>query len=89
MYVCKTALDDFQTILNTLGGENEKSRAAELLETCKMVPDQPSVRSQDLPKTGKIRDRSKVHCIADFRNMIFVYTLNFQITRKCAYERNI
>ncbi|XP_071156873.1 UPF0415 protein C7orf25 homolog [Mytilus edulis] len=60
MYVCKTALDDFQTILNTLGGENEKRRAAELLETCKMVPDQPSVRSQDLPKTGKIRDRSKI-----------------------------
>ncbi|XP_052090868.1 UPF0415 protein C7orf25 homolog [Mytilus californianus] len=60
MYVCKTALDDFQTILNTLGGENEKRRAAELLEKCKMVSDQPSVRSQNLPKTGKIRDRSKI-----------------------------
>lgn len=59
-FVCRTAVEDFQTILDTLGGDNEKKRAKELLEKCKVVPDQPSLRSQTLPQTGKIRDRSKV-----------------------------
>ena len=47
-------------ILETLGGENEKQRAKELLDKCTLVADQPSIRSQNLPHTGKIRERSKV-----------------------------
>ena len=47
-------------ILETLGGDNEKQRAKELLDKCTLVADQPSIRSQNLPHTGKIRERSKV-----------------------------
>lgn len=61
LYVCQTAVNDFMAILETLGGENEKKRAKELLDKCTLVADQPSMRSQNLPQTGKIRERSKVN----------------------------
>lgn len=59
-FVCQTAVEDFQTILETLGGKNEKDRAESLLSRCNIIPDQPSKRAQHLPNTGKIRERSKV-----------------------------
>lgn len=59
-FVCQTAVDDFQTILDTLGGDNEKQRAIELLSKCQIVPDQPSEQAKKLPNTGKIRERSKI-----------------------------
>ena len=50
-------------ILETFGGEHEKQRAKELLDRSTLVADQPSLRSQNLPHTGKIRERSKVTVI--------------------------
>ncbi|XP_033761926.1 uncharacterized protein LOC117343602 [Pecten maximus] len=60
LYVCETAWEDFETILNTLGGPEEKKRAQLLLNRVKVIPDQPSKRAQNLPDTGKIRQRTKV-----------------------------
>jgi hypothetical protein len=60
LFACQTAVDDFQTILATLGGENERKRAAQLLSGVNVVPDQMSPRAQGLPSTSKIKQRSKV-----------------------------
>ncbi|XP_021341652.1 UPF0415 protein C7orf25 homolog [Mizuhopecten yessoensis] len=60
LYACQTAWDDFETILKTLGGPEEKRRAQLLLHRVKVIPDQPSKRAKDLPDTGKIRQRTKV-----------------------------
>ena len=60
MYVCQTALDDFRSILETLGGPEEKRRAEELLSDVTVVQDDPSERTKDMPYSLKIRDRSKV-----------------------------
>ena len=60
MYVCQTALDDFRSILDTLGGPEEKRRAEELLSDVTVVEDDPSDRTKDMPYSLKIRDRSKV-----------------------------
>ncbi|XP_045168917.2 UPF0415 protein C7orf25 homolog [Mercenaria mercenaria] len=60
LYTCQTAADSFNSILDTLGGQKEKERAAELLSRLTIVPDKPSFRASMIPKTGKIKDRSKV-----------------------------
>ncbi|XP_067649296.1 UPF0415 protein C7orf25 homolog [Haliotis asinina] len=60
LYACRSAVDDFNTILSTLGGDGEKQRAAELLARVKVVEDKPSQKAQTLQNLGKIKDRSKV-----------------------------
>lgn len=60
LYACQTAVDSFQTILDTLGGESEIERAKDLMKRVKVVPDNPSFRTQCLPTTGKIKERAKV-----------------------------
>lgn len=70
MYVCQTALDDFRSILDTLGGPGEKKRAEDFLSRVTIVEDDPSDRTKDMPYSLKIRDRSKVsqtHKIMDFK----------------------
>jgi len=46
--------------LSTVGGEEEKERAAELLKDITVVPDQMSERVQSLAVTGNIKGRSLV-----------------------------
>ncbi|XP_062578859.1 UPF0415 protein C7orf25 homolog [Saccostrea cucullata] len=60
MLVCKTALEDFQSILDTLGGQKEKERAKELLSQVTVVNDDPSERTVEMPYSLKIKERSKV-----------------------------
>lgn len=56
---CESAMKDFKTIIDTLGGPGEKERADELCNRLKVVPDQCSSRLQQLDLTGKIKDRSR------------------------------
>ncbi|KAK7483259.1 hypothetical protein BaRGS_00025552, partial [Batillaria attramentaria] len=58
--VCRTALADFQSILDLLGGPRERQRAAELLNAVEIVDDQVSARAACLRPKGKVKDRSKV-----------------------------
>lgn len=60
LYACQTAVKSFQTILDTLGGDSECTRAKDLMERVTIVPDNPSFRTESLPNTGKIKDRSKI-----------------------------
>ena len=60
LYACKTAIDDFKTILNTIGGPQEHIRANELLQEIIIVDDQPSSRALALQSSAKIKDRGKV-----------------------------
>ncbi|XP_022239913.1 UPF0415 protein C7orf25 homolog isoform X2 [Limulus polyphemus] len=57
---CKTALEDFQQIVSTVGGENEKNRAAALIKQLHVVSDQTSDKSLSLFGTGRMRQRSQV-----------------------------
>lgn len=59
LYVCQTALHDFQSIVNIVGGPTERQRAAKLLDRVMVVPDQPSDRSLSLPVTSTIRPRAR------------------------------
>ena len=60
LFACETAISDFHTILNTLGGVQERVRAATLLTHISVVKDNPSKRAVTLKKHGRIKDRSKV-----------------------------
>ena len=60
LYACKTAIDDFKTILDTVGGPQEHIRANELLQEIIIVEDQPSSRALALQSSAKIKDRGKV-----------------------------
>ncbi|KAI1902107.1 hypothetical protein AGOR_G00041300 [Albula goreensis] len=58
LFVCQSAVQDFQVILDTLGGPGEKARAEELLARLRVVPDQPSERTQRLVTSSKVNRRS-------------------------------
>lgn len=60
LFVCKTALSDFQTILSTVGGPLEKQRALTLLQYVEVVSDCPSPRSLRLPTSSKLNSRAKI-----------------------------
>ena len=56
---CRSAMEDFKTILATLGGEGERARADQLVARVTVVDDQESFRSSQLEHSGKINDRSR------------------------------
>jgi len=56
---CRSAMEDFKTILATLGGEGERARADQLVARVTVVDDQESLRSSQLEHSGKINDRSR------------------------------
>ena len=56
---CRSAMEDFKTILATLGGEGERARADQLVARVTVVDDQESSRSSQLEHSGKINDRSR------------------------------
>ncbi|KAK7159066.1 hypothetical protein R3I94_005412 [Phoxinus phoxinus] len=58
LFACHSAVEDFRVILDTLGGPGEKSRAEELLARLKVVPDQPSERTNRLVASSKVNRRS-------------------------------
>ncbi|KAM3850308.1 UPF0415 protein C7orf25 homolog [Diretmus argenteus] len=58
LFACRSAIDDFQVILETLGGPGEKTRAQELLARVRVVEDQPSERTQRLTTSSKVNRRS-------------------------------
>ena len=60
LYVCKTALNDFQNILATIGGTKEIERAKELLAKLNIVDDCPSEQALQLAGTARINKRSKI-----------------------------
>ncbi|XP_050418925.1 UPF0415 protein C7orf25 homolog [Patella vulgata] len=60
LIACKSAVEDFNTILDTLGGEGEKERSKKLLEDITIVEDQPSDRALQLEMFGKVKGRSRI-----------------------------
>ncbi|KAL7293947.1 hypothetical protein TKK_0012528 [Trichogramma kaykai] len=60
LIVCQTAYDNFTNIINLIGGENEKKRANELINTVKIVNDIPQGRVMELSLGGKIKERSRL-----------------------------
>uniref|UniRef100_A0A8D0H8F9 Chromosome 7 open reading frame 25 n=1 Tax=Sphenodon punctatus TaxID=8508 RepID=A0A8D0H8F9_SPHPU len=58
LFACESAVKDFQSILETLGGPGEKARATLLIKRITVVPDQPSERALKLVASSKINSRS-------------------------------
>ncbi|XP_072268266.1 UPF0415 protein C7orf25 homolog [Pyxicephalus adspersus] len=58
LFACESAVRDFQSILKTLGGPKERERAASLIKSITVVPDQPSERALKLEVSSKINQRS-------------------------------
>lgn len=58
MFACRAAVQDFQVILDTLGGPGEKERAQKLLARLHLVDDQPSERTLQLTPSAKVNQRS-------------------------------
>ncbi|XP_043920745.1 UPF0415 protein C7orf25 homolog [Protopterus annectens] len=58
LFACESAVNDFKTILETLGGPGERARAEQLLQKVTVVPDCPSERASKLVTSSKINARS-------------------------------
>lgn len=64
LIACETAIESFQTILKTVGGDNEKKRSELFLNRINVLPDlMPNEENETLQKyklqlSGKIRDRT-------------------------------
>ncbi|XP_005071855.1 UPF0415 protein C7orf25 homolog [Mesocricetus auratus] len=58
LFACESAVKDFQSILDTLGGPGERERATLLIKRIRVVPDQPSERALRLVASSKINSRS-------------------------------
>ncbi|CAF1165145.1 unnamed protein product [Rotaria sordida] len=60
LFICQTAFEEFNSIINTVGGPNEKKRAEELFKRLTIVPDCLSERSAVLQASVKIKPRTKI-----------------------------
>ncbi|XP_076460529.1 uncharacterized protein LOC143293511 [Babylonia areolata] len=58
--VCRTAREDFNSIVQLLGGPCERRRAEQLLNRVRLVDDKPSERASNLRLRGKVKERSKM-----------------------------
>ncbi|XP_048858112.1 UPF0415 protein C7orf25 homolog [Brienomyrus brachyistius] len=58
LFACQSAVQDFQVILDTLGGPGERKRAEQLLARLQVVPDKPSERTLRLVTSSKVNRRS-------------------------------
>ncbi|CAF0971667.1 unnamed protein product [Adineta steineri] len=59
LFVCQTAFEEFNSIVNIVGGPNERQRAEELFKRVTIVPDCLSERSNILQESVKIKPRTK------------------------------
>ncbi|XP_032225153.2 UPF0415 protein C7orf25 [Nematostella vectensis] len=60
LFACKSAVTDFKSIIQTIGGEKEKERARRLLDRVSVVDDEPSPRALRLKESASIRPRAKI-----------------------------
>ncbi|CAB3981817.1 Hypothetical predicted protein [Paramuricea clavata] len=60
LFACSLAISSFQSILDMLGGPNEKERARHLLSKVTEVSDDPSKRTQELSSSARIKTRPKI-----------------------------
>ena len=60
MYMCATAIGEFQNIVNTIAGPREQARANFLLRTITPVLDVPSARAMALRETGSVGKNDKI-----------------------------
>ncbi|XP_065649454.1 UPF0415 protein C7orf25 homolog [Hydra vulgaris] len=60
LYCCRTAFDNFQQILNTVGGPEEKKRSEILFKKVTVVEDNPAFYAMSLEESASVKNRSKV-----------------------------
>jgi len=81
---CASAMNDFITIINTLGGAGERERGTELIKRMTVVPDSTTRKTESLTLSGKIKDRSlAIFATGDFLRVLTV-TANTGFIRAAA-----
>lgn len=60
LIICRTAYNNFMSIIDVIGGPNETQRAQELLKKVRIVDDVTTGRIMELRLGGKIKDRSRL-----------------------------
>lgn len=80
LFCCQTAADNFNSILETVGGETEKNRGSELLNRITILPDDfdegtliTNLHRPTLQIGGKIKERSRL--IFEFGETIQAVTI--------------
>ncbi|XP_057713832.1 UPF0415 protein C7orf25 homolog [Corythoichthys intestinalis] len=86
LYACRAAVDDFQTILDTLGGPGEKERARQLLSRLQLVDDWPSERALALEPSAKVNRRSLLIFGTGDRLRAVTLTANARFVRAAANQ---
>ncbi|MDZ7959236.1 MAG: DUF1308 domain-containing protein [Aulosira sp. DedQUE10] len=54
MVITQTAFDEFNAIVQSIGGALEKARASRLLQRVTLIPNNPSIRALNLQPTRKL-----------------------------------
>lgn len=88
LVTCQQALDDFQTLVNRMGGPGEKERTGELVKRLRIVADSNDGRLAKLQLTSNIKPRSRlIFCTADHLGIVIV-TANTGFVRSAASQVN-
>lgn len=86
LVTCRQALDDFQTLVNRMGGPGEKERTAELVKRLRVVDDSIDGRVGKLQLTSNIKPRSRlIFSTADQLGIVIV-TANTGFVRSAASQ---
>jgi len=78
---CQTAYDNFQDILRTVGGCEEKKRAEEFFKRVKLIPDDPAFYAMELEESASIKERSKIIFGTGESNQAITATANTAFVR--------
>ena len=80
LFVCETALRNFRSILDAVGGPEERARYRRLMDQVTVVADSPSARSITLARSAHIKQRAvtifgtgdSIHAVTTTANSSFV-----------------
>lgn len=86
LVTCRDALQDFQALVEKIGGPKEKERAKELIRRIQTVEDTPSERVLNLPLTSNVKERSRIIFGTADQLRIVIVTANSGFIRSAASQ---
>lgn len=86
LVTCRDALQDFQALVEKIGGSKEKERAKELIRRIQTVEDTPSERVLNLPLTSNVKERSRIIFGTADQLRIVIVTANSGFIRSAASQ---
>ncbi|RDD44031.1 UPF0415 protein C7orf25-like protein [Trichoplax sp. H2] len=86
LYTCKAAVEDFRSILMTVGSIRERERSKDLLEKLTVVDDDPSARVLQLKTSSKVKLRSIIVFGTSDKLKATIITANVAFLRSAANQ---